>query len=313
MKATEQYFPDGCAVQGCLLNYTGSPLIQSTSGRENVAAQKMVGITRWSKGGIPLNQALKSSHVLRFLAFYAPPTLPSPPPQFLPPLKNRIIEIPILEFLWGNKPNIPYVPHYQPIPLHYTLLWPLAVPAEAKQNRRLWHKWAKQKQRLLSNLKQHSFKALLHSTSFLSTWLAILLRHKLHDSLPSITCSEMKLSRNLFLTITIARSRPTLSNWQWRLLTPQSFAERWRHVTWVTWDDIQRLFYTCKILQLIEKLATCWLGKNCTENRLLLHTTRHQFCAQHYSINYFCSVQIQTSTMFRAKTHRCYSSHEALS
>ena len=198
------------------------------------------------------------------------------------------------------------------LPLHYTLLWPLAVPAEAKQNRRLWHKWAKQKQRLLSNLKQQWFKALLHSTSFLSTWLAILLRHKLHDSLPSITCSEMKLSRNLFLAITIARSRPTLSNWQWRLLTPQSFAERWRHVTWVTWDDIQRIFYTCKILQLIEKLATCWLGKNCTENRPLLHTTRHQFCAQHYSVNYFCSVQIQTSTMFRAKTHGCYSSHEAV-
>ena len=49
MKATEQYFPDGCSVQGCLLNYIGSPLIQSPSGRENVGAQKMVVITRGRK------------------------------------------------------------------------------------------------------------------------------------------------------------------------------------------------------------------------------------------------------------------------
>ena len=35
-------------------------------------------------------------------------------------------------------------------------------------------------------------KALLHYAIFLATWLAILLRHKLHKSLPTVTCSEMQ-------------------------------------------------------------------------------------------------------------------------
>ena len=33
------------------------------------------------------------------------------------------------------------------------------------------------------------------------------LRHKLHGSLPSVTCPEMNVSRNVFVAVTVARSR----------------------------------------------------------------------------------------------------------
>ena len=42
-------------------------------------------------------------------------------------------------------------------------------------------------------------KALLHQAIFLATCLTILLRHKLHESLPSVTCSEINMSRTFLL------------------------------------------------------------------------------------------------------------------
>ena len=33
------------------------------------------------------------------------------------------------------------------------------------------------------------------------------LRHKLHGSLPSVTCSGLKMPRNVFVAVTVARSR----------------------------------------------------------------------------------------------------------
>ena len=39
-------------------------------------------------------------------------------------------------------------------------------------------------------------KALLHLAIFLATRLAILLRHKLHESLLSVTCPETNMSHN---------------------------------------------------------------------------------------------------------------------
>ena len=90
----------------------------------------------------------------------------------------------------------------------------------------------------VSNLKQHSFKALLHSTSFLSTWLAILSRqsHNLHESLPIITRPEMNLSRNIFLALSpLHEVDPRWANCNGAFFfMPRSFGERWRHVTWFT-------------------------------------------------------------------------------
>ena len=43
---------------------------------------------------------------------------------------------------------------------------------------------------------ENSVKALLHWAIFLATCLAILLQHKLHESLPCVTCPEVNMSRN---------------------------------------------------------------------------------------------------------------------
>ena len=51
-------------------------------------------------------------------------------------------------------------------------------------------------------------KALLHYAIFLATCLAIApLRYKLHGSLPSVTCPEMNLPRNVFVAVTVVLSR----------------------------------------------------------------------------------------------------------
>ena len=46
---------------------------------------------------------------------------------------------------------------------------------------------------------QGHFKALLLQVIFLATCFAILLQHKLHESLLSVTCPEMNVSRNFFV------------------------------------------------------------------------------------------------------------------
>ena len=51
-------------------------------------------------------------------------------------------------------------------------------------------------------------KALLHYAIFLTaTYFAMLLGHKLHESLPSVTCPEMKMPRNISVAATVAKSR----------------------------------------------------------------------------------------------------------
>ena len=52
-------------------------------------------------------------------------------------------------------------------------------------------------------------KALLQYAIFLGPCLAIhvLLRHKLHESLPRVTCSEINMSRNFVVAAIVARSR----------------------------------------------------------------------------------------------------------
>ena len=47
----------------------------------------------------------------------------------------------------------------------------------------------------------------LHWEIFLATCLAILLWHKLHEPLRSVTCPELNKSRNCFVAATVARSR----------------------------------------------------------------------------------------------------------
>ena len=42
------------------------------------------------------------------------------------------------------------------------------------------------------------FKALLHWAILLATGLAILMRHKMHESLPSVTCPEMNMTHSAF-------------------------------------------------------------------------------------------------------------------
>ena len=60
-----------------------------------------------------------------------------------------------------------------------------------------------------------AIKALLHYAIFLANCLAILLRHKLPESLPSVTCSEINMSRNFVVAAIIARSRSRLYFLQW--------------------------------------------------------------------------------------------------
>ena len=54
--------------------------------------------------------------------------------------------------------------------------------------------------------KKKLFKALSHQAIFLATCLAILLRHKFHEPLPSVTCPEINMSCNFVVATIVARS-----------------------------------------------------------------------------------------------------------
>ena len=55
-----------------------------------------------------------------------------------------------------------------------------------------------------------SLKALLHSAISLATCLAILLRHKLHEILPSVTYPATDICRNFFVAAIVAKSSSQL-------------------------------------------------------------------------------------------------------
>ena len=54
--------------------------------------------------------------------------------------------------------------------------------------------------------KDMKFKALLHEAISLATCLAILLRHKLHEILPSVTYPATDICRNFFVAAIVAKS-----------------------------------------------------------------------------------------------------------
>ena len=59
--------------------------------------------------------------------------------------------------------------------------------------------------------------SLFHKGIFLATFLAILLRHKLHESLPGVTCPVMNTSRNFCVAATVAKRISRFYVVQWWL------------------------------------------------------------------------------------------------
>ena len=52
----------------------------------------------------------------------------------------------------------------------------------------------------------HTYRRCYIRQSFFATCLAILLQYKLQEKLPSVTCPEMNMPRNVFVSAIVARS-----------------------------------------------------------------------------------------------------------
>jgi hypothetical protein len=72
-----------------------------------------------------------------------------------------------------------------------------------------WHDWlwnmTPWQEQIVNFRRTHRRVILLHYTTCLATFLAILLRHKLHAKLQGVSCLAINKSRNVFVATTIAR------------------------------------------------------------------------------------------------------------